>query len=367
MRRRTLFAVPALVLPLIFFTSCIIAKMMPKYEKKGMAIGGTYLLHKDAKRLDYAKYKVLGRSRLEGTGVTIEYIWEATRRITITKADNEGFLIQEYDVLDSLKEIERGGIMQVTIIPPEFRREVHIDRDGNLKKVLSNFGMSNWQMREIPPAKEGEEGFIKYQYKKDKIKNSTPAGDFITVPAWFETRSSVEFGNVLSMQKADTVVTTIQYVNDDVKFKTVSASMSIHSGFGTTLSPVEYVSLVTWALSGAGVFAAPAVSAKEMIESGFSSLLKSTAESKGKAFDINMAHTMDTTIYIYLIEQGNPHENLSPRDRRFYEIMDELFTETYKEPGDDSEKVELLEKKKGYKKYRITIDNYERMYEIRTK
>ena len=365
MQKRLLLLAPVLILPLFFFTSCIIAKMMPKYEERGMAIGGTYLLHKDAKRMDYAKYKVIGRSRLEGTGVTVEYIWEATRRITITRADSEGFLIQEYDVIDSLKEIERGGIMQVTIIPPAFRREVHIDREGNLKKVLSNFGMSNWQMREIPPAKEGEEGFIKYQYKNEKIKNSTPAGDFVTVPAWFETHSSVEFGNVLSMQKSDTVVTTIQYVNDDVKFKTVSSSMSIHSGFGTTLSPVEYVSLVTWSLTGAGVFTSPVVSAKDMIESGFSSLLKSTAESKGKAFDIKMGHTMDTTMYIYLIEQGNPYEKLNPKQRRLHEIIGELSDGTYKEPADGSEKVELLEKKKGYKKYRIKVDNYESTLEIR--
>ncbi len=350
----------------LFCISCIIAKMMPKYEEKGMAIGGAYLLHKDPKRLDYAKYKVIGRSRLEGTGVTIEYIWEATRRITITKADSEGFLIQEYDVIDSLKEIERGGVMQVTIVPPAFRREVHLDREGNIKNVLSNFGMSNWQMREIPPAKEGEEGFIKYQYKKEKIKNSTPAGDFMTVPAWFETRSSVEFGNVLSMQKADTVVATIQYVSDDVKFKTVSSSVSIHSGFGTTLSPVEYVSLVTWSLSGAGVFSTPAISAKEMIESGFSSLLKNTAESKAKSFDINLAHAMDTTMYIYLIEQGNPYDKLTPRQRRINEIMDELDQGAYRDPGDGSEKVEVLEKKKGYKKVRITIDGYETLIETRS-
>ncbi len=94
MKKSSLFLSPVLILPLLFSTSCIIAKMMPKYEERGMAIGGTYLLHKDAKRMDYAKYKVVGRSRLEGTGVTVEYIWEATRRITITKADSEGCLIQ---------------------------------------------------------------------------------------------------------------------------------------------------------------------------------------------------------------------------------------------------------------------------------
>jgi hypothetical protein len=359
MKKCFFISLAILILPVIFSTSCIIVKMMPKYEEKGMAIGGTYLLHKDAKRFDYAVYKVLGRSRLEGTGVRIEYIWEATRRITITKENSEGFLIQEYDVIDSLKEIERGGIMQVTIIPPAFRREVHIDRDGNLKKVLSNFGMSNWPMREIPAAKEGEEGFIKYQYKKEKIKNSTPSGDYITVPAWFETHSSVEFGNVLSMQNAKTVVTTIQYVNDDVKFKTVSSSMSVHTDYGSTLSPVEYVSLVTLSLSGAGVFATPAVSAKEMIEGGFSSILKSTAESKGKALDINMAHVMDTTMYIYLVEHGNSNDKLSPRQIRINEIMEQLEEGTYKEPADGSEKVEILENKKKYKKLRIIINGYE--------
>lgn len=367
MKKRSIFTASLLILPLFFTTSCIIARLMPKYEERGMAIGGTYLLHKNAKRLDYAKYKVIGRSRMEGTGVTVDYIWEATRTITITGDNSDGFLIQEYDVLDSQKVIEESGIMQVTVIPPAFRREVHIDREGNINKVLSNSGMSNWQMREIPPAKEGEEGFIKYQYKKDKIKNSTPAGDFITVPAWFETHSSVEFGNVLSMQKADSVVTTVQYVNDDVKFKTVSANISIHSGFGTTLSPVEYVSLVTSSLTGAGVFTTPAVSVKEMIESGFSSLLKSTAESAGKAFDIKMAHVMDTTIYIYLIEQGNPYDKMTPQQIRIQEIIREVEDGTYKPRNSDSEEVEILENRKGYKKIRIRCGNSETMVETRTK
>ncbi len=364
MKKRTIVILSALCITSLFLTSCIVAKMMPKYEEKGMAIGGKYLLHKNPERLDYAKYKVVGRSRLEGTGVTVDHIWEATRTITITGDNSDGFLIQEYDVLDYHKVIEKSGIMQVTVIPPAFRREVHIDREGNLKKVLSNFGMSNWQMREIPMAKEGEEGFISYNYDKKKVPISTPAGDYSTVPAWFETRSSVEFGNVLSTQKSDTVVTTIQYVNDDVKFKTVSANISIHSGFDSTLSPVEYVSLVTSSLSGVGVFATPAISVKEMIESGFSSVLKATAESKGKAFDIKMAHAMDTTMYIYLIEQGNPYSKMTPEQKRLHTIMEQVSDGTYKAPSDGSEEVEIIEKKKGYKKFRIRVGNSETIYEI---
>jgi len=80
-----------------------------------------------------------------------------------------------------------------------------------------------------------------------------------------------------------------------------------------------------------------------------------------------MAHAMDTTMYIYLIEQGNSRAHLTPGQKRLYIIMDQLGEGTYNAPADGSEKVELIEKRKGYKKYRIQVEDYETFYEIITK
>jgi hypothetical protein len=135
--------------------------MMPQYKEKGMAIGGTYLLHKNPKEMDYAKYKLFGRSRFEGTALTIEYVWEATRTIRITSGSDKGFVIYENDHVDNMKVIEKKGLMQVTVIKPEFERELHVDKEGNILKVRSNFGMGNQSMRKVKIAKPDEDGQLR--------------------------------------------------------------------------------------------------------------------------------------------------------------------------------------------------------------
>lgn len=299
-------AIPAYLAVLLAAGGCFpsyVGKMMPKYKATGYKIGGKYFIHKNPRPGDYAVYKIYGRSRFEGTGLTVDYAWEGTRRVSIGNIKDGTIEIHETDRAEKVEVLEKKGFMQATIVKPEFQRFLLLDMEGNILKAKSNGGMSNWPMRDVPLAQPGEEGYINQQSLKKNLVINVPVGSFKTLPYWHQVRQATEVGNVLTDTKADAVTYIMTYVNDDVKFRTVSANAIILIGFATKMSPVEYVSLFVDVYS-APLLANPADSVKDFIRMSPRDFAKSTAIEKSMAWTINFSHDMNTSYYYYLVEQG---------------------------------------------------------------
>ncbi len=316
MRKGLLALVP--ISCMLFLSGCGISKMM-KQSQSFNAIGGKYLLHKNPKQGDFARYRILGMLRWRGT-VDADISFEGEKVYWIEKIENGEIFIKENEVIKKYKVLKmKSGFMRPTVrMIPEIRRLV-LDMDGNVKRAYSNFRLG-YVITKAPLAVPGEDAFITWQSIDRNVKVTLSDGKVLdTSPVWYKKKSELQTGVLHVSQEAKYNTFEIHYNSPDVKFLTTMSTMMVVGKHSSTLSWDKFLSNTLMILSHTNLFTNPAVALKKYVSENLGDFINSSLEGEDRdrilkevetekekgIFDSTYGMSLKASIASYLIRDGN--------------------------------------------------------------